>query len=123
MATQGQFLYFFATVFFGFLGGFIWQAISLIRLPFCAKKAEKFVKIGADILFFMVFGGICCLLAAQFCFPDHRLYMYVGYALGLLIYSKTLKNLLDFLKKVCYNTINTLSKRICKARKKGKEKL
>jgi hypothetical protein len=79
-------------------------------------------KIVIDVLFFGLFGVVATWLGAYWGFPSPRLYMCVGYALGLIIYSKSVKITLDFSKKVCYNTVNKISARLKAVRKKGREK-
>ena len=104
MATQGQIFYFLTCVFFGFSGGFIWEFFSCFTIVFHKEKAKRVAKIVTDVLFFVLFGGLCAWFGAYFSFPAPRAYMYVGYALGLIIYLKSMKILLAFLKKLCYNT-------------------
>ena len=122
MATQGQAYYFLWCVLVGFAGGLPWQILSLPKFFFYKKRAKRIVEIVVDILFFVFFGLSCSLLSARFGLPSPRGYMYAGYALGLIIYSKTIKILLDFLENVCYNTITKLLKR-AKSRLKKEEKV
>ena len=122
MATQGQLLYFLACVFFGFCGGFLWEMFSTFSLFFRKGRGKKVAKIVTDVLFFVAFGVVCGWLGAYFSFPSPRVYMYVGYAVGLIIYLKSVKILLAFLKKVCYNTFIKKIASICKkVRKTDKE--
>ena len=122
MATQGQLFYFLASLFLGFLGGFFWEIFSLIKLPFPKGKVKNIATIVIDCLYFVLFGVVCALFSAHYSFPDHRVYRYIAYAIGFIIYLKSVKILLDFLKKVCYNRLTKLL-RVVSARKKGKEKV
>ncbi|MBQ8428134.1 MAG: hypothetical protein IJX18_02640 [Clostridia bacterium] len=124
MATQGQIFYFLACVFFGFLGGFLWEIMSSFTWIFHKEKGKKVAKIVSDVLFFVVFGVLCAWISAYFSFPAPRAYMCVGYAFGLIIYLKSVKILLAFLKKVCYNTfIKKIATACKKVRKTDEEKL
>ncbi len=122
MATRGQLIYFLLSVLLGFLGGFLWQVFSLFRLPFPKGKARRIATVASDCLSLVLWGAFCCVVSARFFMPDHRAYRYIGYALGFIIYLKTVKNLLDFLKNVCYNKLTKLRKSK-KARLKREEHL
>ena len=122
METQWQILYFLACALMGVIGGVIWQLLSFPEIFFQRKKnLYRWIGFAVDVLFFVAFGVVCTLVSAHYSFPWQRPYMCVGYALGLIISSKSMKILLDFSKKVCYNTFNKLSKRRKGASKRGEE--
>ena len=97
MATRGQLFYFLLCVGLGFASGCVWQILSLLSLPFPKGKVRKGANILLDCLFFVFFGACCCQVSAHFALPDHRAYRYIGYAIGLIIYLKSVKNILDFI--------------------------
>ena len=122
MATQGQLYCFLISVLLGFFGGFGWQMTGLVKFIFPKRKIKKIATIVIDCLYFALFGAVCALFSAHFLFPAHRAYRYFAYVIGFIIYLKTLKILLDFLKKVCYNRLTKLLSRVF-ARQKDKEKI
>ena len=73
-----------------------------------------------DILFFAVFAVFTVLLGALLKFPDFRAFMGVGYAVGLILYLKSIHRILDFFEKKCYNTVKKAVKRL-KLRKNTKK--
>ncbi len=123
MATQGQFYYFLACVFLGLIGGIGWELFSLPTHFFSKKKGKRIAKIVTDSLFFVTFAVVCSLLCARLEFPDHRIYAYAGYLLGLIIYYNTLRITLAFLKKVCYNTLVQKFSKRPKRKGRGKEEV
>lgn len=124
METQGQIFYFLACLFVGFCGGAVRDILSFLHLFFRKEKVKKVVRAVLDVLFFVAFGVVCCFMAALFSFPEHRLYMYAAYAFGWIIYLKSGKILLDFFKKVCYNTLTKVFSRKATPVPKGdKEKV
>ena len=68
---------------------------------------------------------VCVVGAAAFVFvgvatgfSDRRAYHYLGILTGIILYLKTLRIIVAFFKKVCYNTITKLKNFVCKKRKK-----
>ena len=117
MDSKNQLLYFSLCICIGFCGGIIYEFFVFFRFLF---KGWKYKIIGAltDIAFFLTFAVLCAKLSYLLNFPTLRGYMWIGYALGGVLYSKTLRRMVAFLEKVCYND---LAKRL--KRQKSKKKL
>ena len=118
IGVQKQLALFLICVMTGMGNGLIYEAFDLIRRGFrCHKGKARWLAILLDILFCLAFAMVCQIVSVAFHFPDLRLYMLCGYALGFIIYLKSLHRIVAFLKKVCYNTLVRLLKSL-KARKK-----
>lgn len=118
MDSQNQFILFFISVAIGFLGGVLYEIFGVIRSLFkCPKGKNKALEIALDIGFFLTFAFLTIVGAYAFCFPSFRVYMFIGYALGGGLYLKTLHIMVAFLKKICYNKITQVVKKVKKARK------
>ena len=118
MDSKGQLGVFCLCVAIGFVGGILYEFFILFRMIFrCDMGKNKGVGIALDIAFFVAFGVLCIYGAYRFCFPSLRFYMWIGYALGYIIYLKTLRRILAFLQKVCYNKAIKVAKKV-KAKKK-----
>ncbi len=112
MDTKGQFVYFLLSVSVGFVGGLLYELFAFFRFLFgCERGKRKKLGIIIDVLFGLSFGILC--IYASFClrFPDFRVYIGIGWAVGLIIYAKTLRIIVAFFEKVCYNSITKLVKR------------
>ena len=106
MDSSGQLLIFFQCLFTGFIGGGIYEVFFPVRkLLGVEKKGRKILGVILDIAYFTLFSLLCVYGAYWFGFPNYRIYMSVGFAFGGIIYSKSLRIILAFLEKVCYNTI------------------
>ncbi len=112
MDTKGQFNYFLLSMAVGFVGGLLYEIFAFFRLLLgCERKKARIIEGILDVLFGISF-GIFCIYACYFLrFPDFRVYMMSGWGIGLLIYAKTLRRIVAFLEKVCYNTVTKLVKR------------
>ncbi len=64
-----------------------------------------------DILFGISFAILYIFASFLLQFPAFRLYMGIGFAMGLIIYIKFLRIIVAFFKKMCYNGITKLVKR------------
>jgi hypothetical protein len=125
MDTAGQFQRFLTCVAVGFLGGILYELISLLDIP-CKAKVRVWLRLTADVAFFALFAVVCVWSATKLRFPSFRGYYYFGYAIGLILYLKTFHKAVAFFKKICYNGIKRLlncvkSKKIF--RKKGEKRL
>ena len=118
MDTQNQFTYFLFSILIGLVGGVLYEIFAFFRLLFrCAKGKNKGIAIILDILFGLTF-SIFCIFAMFFLqFPAFRGYMGLGFFIGLIIYAKTLRRIVAFFEKVCYNGIA----RVVKKAKSGKK--
>lgn len=112
-----QFSIFVVCVAVGFVMGLPYECFAFFRRLFCRKGKYIWISILSDVLFFGVFGIIAVITAYVFQFPSFRVYMWIGYAVGGLIYLKTLHRILAFLQIVCYNKVTKLIK---KAKKREK---
>ena len=118
MDSKGQFGIFCLCVAVGIVGGVIYEFFVLFRALFrCGKGKNKIVGILLDVAFFVCFGGLCIYTAYRFRFPNLRFYMWIGYAVGGIIYLKTLRRIVAFLEKVCYNKAIKVAKKV-KTKKK-----
>ena len=113
-----QFIIFLQCVLVGFVGGILYEIPSLFRWIFRCNRGKN-AAIGAilDALFWIGFTIWCIFAAFLFHFPDFRVYIWVGYAIGGIIYLKTLHIMVAIFKKVCYNR---LVKLVNKAKKQEK---
>lgn len=118
MDTQNQFAVFGICLCVGFLGGVVYEAFAFLRLVSgCERGKSRMFGIALDILFLLCFAVMTVFASYLFRFPDFRAYMWLGYALGGIIYAKSLRRIVAFLENMCYNKIILLVK---KAKKKEK---
>ena len=118
MDTGNQFAVFGLCVGVGFVGGVLYEAFAFLRfLLGCPREKNKVLGGALDIAFFLLFACVCVWAAYVFQFPDFRVYMWLGYALGGILYLKTLHEIVAFFEKVCYNSVTKLIK---KAKKREK---
>ena len=112
MDTSNQFAVFGLCVGVGFLGGVLYEAVAFFRtLLGCPRGKNKLFGIALDIAYSIAFGVLCVICAYAFRFPDFRGYMWLGYALGGILYLKTLHEIVAFFGNVCYNNINKFIKK------------
>lgn len=122
MDSKNQFVVFCLCIGVGFAGGLLYELFVPLRFAFgCERGKNKALGIGLDITFFILFAAICIIGAYVFHFPSFRTYMWLGYGLGGIIYSKTLRRILAILEKVCYNMLIKAVNR-SKSKKKLSEK-
>lgn len=96
MDTALQLPVFFVCALLGVVIGILYDAFRPLR--FCKVATAIF-----DVAFF-VLAAILYVFAATACrFPDFRIFTYFGIALGFIIYSKSLRIVVAFFMKVCYN--------------------
>ena len=101
----------------GFLGGIPYEIITLFRDFFCRKGRNKWLGVLLDVFFFVCFTAWCIYTAVLFDYPLLRFYVWIAYALGGFIYSKILRRILAFLKKICYN----VARKVLNTRKERKK--
>ena len=112
MDTKGQFTYFLLSVAIGFVGGLLYEIFAFFRFLFgCNRKKARTTGIVLDVLFGISFGIFCIYVCYFLRFPDFRGYMALGWGIGLIIYIKTMRRIVAFFEKVCYNGITKLGKR------------
>ena len=118
MDTQNQFTYFLLSICIGFMGGLFYEIFAFFRLV-CACDRGKCKALGImfDVFFGLIFALHC--IFSSFClrFPDFRGYIGGGWLIGFIIYIKTLRRIVAFFEKVCYNSIARMFKRAKRKKK------
>ena len=98
-----QFPVFIRCVCVGYIGGIFYEILSVPMLVFHRTPIAKQTRATLDIVFWVTFFVWCVCVSYACNFPSLRLYMWIGYALGGILYLKTLHKIIAFFKKVCYN--------------------
>lgn len=118
MDSKNQFQFFCLSIVVGLLGGVLYELCSLLRsILGCNRGKNKWLGVALDIFFGVGFSVWCVYTSFLLHFPDFRGYIWVGYAIGGIIYLKTLHIMVAIFKKVCYNR---LVKLVNKAKKQEK---
>ena len=117
MVRQDQFLMFLLCMAIGFMGGLLYEPFSFLRLLFGCDTKRKTLGIILDVGFFISFTVLSVIAVFLLKFPALQAFWWIGYAVGGIIYLKTLHKIIAFLEKVCYNVLVKMAK---KARKKDK---
>ena len=118
MDTANQFYIFALCVGVGFSGGVLYEAFCFLRLCFGVRENKrKTLGIALDICFFITLTAWVVLCVYAFAFPSFRVYMWIGYLVGGIIYLKTLHKIIAFFEIMWYNSIRKL---INKARNQEK---
>ncbi len=118
MDTKNQFTYFLLSVATGFVGGLLYELFAFIRFLFgCDRGKRKTFGFIMDICFGIAFAFLGIYSCFLFRFPAFRVYMGIGWLLGGIIYSKTLRIIVAFFEKVCYNILARMVKK-AKSKKK-----
>ena len=111
MDGKGQFGVFCLSVAVGFCGGIIYEFFAIFRkVCGCDRGKNKILGGVFDLLFFLCFAIWCVFASYVGDFPSFRLYIWLGYAVGGILYSKTLRRIVAFLEKLCYNVLNNMLK-------------
>ena len=122
MDAKGQFSVFLLCIGIGLCGGIIYEVFAFFRLlAGCERGKNKTLGIVLDGLFGLIFAFWGIFTAYFFRFPQFRWYMCLGWVLGGIIYLKTLHRILAIPKKMCYNKLIGIGKKI-KTRKKTLKK-
>lgn len=121
MSVQNQFYVFLFCIAVGFCGGLLYEIFTFIPKAFRQGKGRKIAVFVCDMLFCVSLAGFCVGACVHFRFPDFRVYMWIGYALGGIIYLKTLRRIVAILENVCYNAIKQKVKSKKKLFEKGEE--
>ena len=124
MDTKNQFTYFLLSVGIGVIGGVLYEIFALCRLLLrCDGDRRKPLGVLIDLLFCGTF-ALCGVWATySLYFPSFRVYMWLGFAVGGIIYSKTLRRIVAFSEKVCYNKVAKLVKKAKKRRNSLKKEI
>ena len=105
MDALQQFWVFALCVAFGLGCGLVYEAFALVAFPFCRRGKRRWVRAIIDVVYFALIAVLAVWWAYVFRYPSFRTFMWIGYALGGIIYLKTLRRIVAFCKKVCYNNI------------------
>lgn len=104
MDTLGQFTFFSLCVSVGFFGGVLYDALSLLKPAINGKKKWKIIVVHCvDFCFWLAFLAVSVWWTYALEFPSFRVYMWIGYLVGGILYLKTLHKIVAFLKNMCYN--------------------
>ncbi len=105
MDSQNQFGVFCCSVAVGFVGGLLYELFAFFRFLFgCDRGKNRLLGGIFDLLFCICFAIFCVFASYILHFPAFRAYIWLGFALGMGLYLKTLRRMVAFLQKVCYNT-------------------
>ena len=119
MDTQNQLAVFSLAVAVGFVGGIVYEPFAFLRLLFgCHRGKNAKIGMGFDVLFWLAFALLSIFSSFALRFPSFRAYIWLGYVVGGIIYLKTLRRIVAFFQKVCYNKTIKVAKR-----RKTKKKL
>lgn len=112
MDTVHQLPNFLICIGVGFFGGILYEVFSILAKAVGAKKPRRVILQGTiDVGFFLAFAMLAIASAYVFAFPDFRIYMWVGYLVGGIIYLKTLHKIIAFFENICYNGIKKIAKK------------
>lgn len=118
MDTKNQLSVFCLCFLIGFLGGALYEIFALFRWIFgCEQGKNKLLGLAIDVSFFIIYAFFCVFASYFFQFEDFRAYRWLGFGVGGWLYAKTLRRIVAFLEKLCYNRLH---RRIKKPRRKEK---
>ena len=120
MSAHSQFALFCICIGAGFVFGIVYEPISILRSVF---KRSKWIGITLDILFFIALALWYTGAIYLFQFPSFRLYYWLGFLVGGIIYLKSLHIILAFFKKICYNKFVKIAKKLKNRKKIGKKEI
>lgn len=118
MDAKGQLGVFCLSVAVGFVGGILYEFFALTeRALRRVRGGERAARVTCDILFFLSFAALCIFLSYAGVLPSFRWYLWLGYALGGILYLKTLRRMVAFLEKLCYNGCKKIGQKAKKQEK------
>ena len=118
MDAKNQLFVFCLCFLIGFVGGALYEIFALFRLLFeCEKGKNKGLGLLFDLSFFILYALFCVLASYFFQFTNFRVYRWFGFGIGGWLYAKTLRRIVAFLEKICYNMLH---RRIKKPKSKEK---
>ncbi len=118
MDSKNQLTSFLLCLLCGFVGGLLYEIFAFFRLIFgCDRGKNKLLGVLLDLLFFVALAIFYLFCAFSLRFPDFRVYMLVGFGLGGVLYLKSLRRMVAFVERMCYNTFRKIANKI-KNRKK-----
>ncbi|MGN1061865.1 MAG: spore cortex biosynthesis protein YabQ [Candidatus Scatosoma sp.] len=98
--------------------------IALLYDAFFPLRRTKITTAIADAAFCVTAAAFYVFVSTVCAFPDFRIFTYFGLALGILIYSKSMRRVVAFFQKMCYNGFGKIKNRVFSGKKtKGKAKI
>lgn len=91
MDAANQIFVFLVCVLTGVASGVVYEVFYILRKLFPSAFSIAF-----DVAFFLVFAGMSIFASVLFAFPNFRVYMYLGNALGLILYLKSIHLIVCF---------------------------
>ncbi len=92
MDSKNQLAIFCLCVAAGFFGGLFYEIVAFLRLLFgCERGKNKMLGGALDIVFYLFLAIVYIFTAFLFEFPSFRAYTWLGFALGGVLYLKTLR--------------------------------
>ncbi len=124
MDSQNQLQIFCICVLAGFVGGLGYEIFAFFRLLFgCEREKNRWLGYVLDVLYYILLSLFCIFVAYLLHFPSFRVYTWVGFALGGVLYLKSLRRMVAFGEKMCYNKIRNIIKTKKKLSKTGDENI
>ena len=124
MDTSNQFIRFCICVVAGFVFGVVYEPFAFFRMVFqCTRNKNKAVGVILDIGFWLLLSAYYIIVAYAFAFPAFRAYTWLGFAVGGIIYFKTLHKVVAFLGDSCYNTYRKRLKKHREKRRNSKKRI
>ncbi|MBQ8885429.1 MAG: spore cortex biosynthesis protein YabQ [Clostridia bacterium] len=106
MDSVGQLPVFLLCALAGIISGVFYDLLSPVR-----RRFGFWTSFFCDALFFLALAGIDVLFSVHFGFPAFRFYMFLGNAVGIGLYLKSVHRIVDFFEKLCYNSLVKIRKR------------
>ena len=104
---QEQIFCFLVFALAGIAGGFLYDAVSLVRVPF----RQPWVRYVADFVFCALFAAGALLFSVHMGFPTFRAYMFIACMLGFLLYYKSFHKIVAIFVEKMYNGYKGRTKR------------
>ena len=106
MDSKDQLFYFCLCIVTGFCAGIFYEVFVLLRYIFrCDKGKNKIFGVLLDMIYPCGVAILCIFTQFHLHLPAFRVYIWIGYAVGFIIYLKILRRILAFLQKMCYNML------------------
>ena len=122
MDSKNQLFYFCICLLTGFFAGILYEPFAFLRqILRCNRGKNKILGIAVDILYPILFACICISVQFYLRLPAFRVYMWIGYAVGFIIYLKILRRILAFLQKTCYNMLARVLRKVIIKKKSPKK--
>ena len=119
MNGENQLWIFLVCVGMGVVGGILHLPFRVLaRVCGVGENKRKGIGIAIDIVYFLILAVGSVWITYALRFPDFRVYQWLGYAIGGIIYLKILHKTIAFFENICYNRITRMGKKAKKARKK-----